>query len=66
MQEELNHLHDTATQLLGEHLGNWADSLLNAGGGHSDSRFIEALHALLTVRAALAPLVGNAQDASHG
>ncbi|WP_269779785.1 hypothetical protein [Chromobacterium phragmitis] len=28
--------------------------------------FIEALHALLTVRAALAPLVGNAQDASHG
>ncbi|TKC86028.1 hypothetical protein FAZ69_22250 [Trinickia terrae] len=66
MQDELNQLHDVASKLLGNHLGTWADSLMNATAGHDDNKALSVLHSLLAVRSALAPLVGSQQDTSHG
>ncbi|WP_199153366.1 hypothetical protein [Chromobacterium sp. ASV23] len=66
MQDELNHLHEQVSQLLGNHLGAWANDLMNTTAGHDDSRFLSVLHALLAMRSALAPLVSQTQDASHG
>ncbi|GLU31192.1 hypothetical protein WKR88_15815 [Trinickia caryophylli] len=66
MQEELNSLHEVASKLLSNHLGNWANAVTNATAGHDDSKFLGVVHALLSIRSALAPLVSQSQDSSHG
>lgn len=71
MLEELNELHTIASSLLGSHLSQWAESLAaqsleNTTAGHDDNKALSVLHALLSVRTALSPLVGNQQDTSHG
>ncbi|CAM2138316.1 MULTISPECIES: hypothetical protein [Paraburkholderia] len=67
MQNDLNQIHDVATKLLGSHLAQWGEAILNASAGHDDNKYLGVLHALLSVRNALEPFVGgHAQDASHG
>lgn len=65
MQDELNNLHAHVSQLMSNHLSAWANDLANAAAGQDDGRFLAVLHALLTSRSALAPLVSDAQDTSH-
>ena len=66
MLDELSNLHTHASQLLSKHLSDWAGELTNGTAGPDDSRFLSALHALLAIRGALAPLLGGEQDANHG
>jgi hypothetical protein len=66
MQDDLKHLHDTASKLLSSHLSTWAQSLAHAPAGHDDNAFLGELHALLSVRSALSPFIGDHRDASHG
>ncbi|OBU87132.1 hypothetical protein [Chromobacterium subtsugae] len=67
MQDELSTLHAHVSQLLSQHLIDWAGELMNGAAGEDDSRRLTKLRALLATRDALAPLLGGEQqDASHG
>ncbi|HVE08663.1 MAG TPA: hypothetical protein VNE00_15530 [Paraburkholderia sp.] len=65
MQDDLNQLHDIASKLLSSHLATWAESLTHTFA-HDDNQYLGVLHALLSVRSALAPFIGQQQDVHHG
>ncbi|MFB0823845.1 hypothetical protein ACEU07_00985 [Chromobacterium violaceum] len=66
MHNELNSLHAHVSQLLGQHLSDWAGELMSGAAVRDDNRRLAELQALLAMRGALTPLLGREQDTHHG
>ncbi|MFB9156476.1 hypothetical protein [Chromobacterium violaceum] len=66
MHNELNNLHAHVSQLLGQHLSDWAGELMSGAAVRDDNRRLAELRALLAARDALASLQDGEQDAHHG
>ncbi|MGQ5522749.1 hypothetical protein ACUHMQ_05740 [Chitinimonas sp. PSY-7] len=72
MNDELNNLHDTVSNLLSNGLHNWGDALTQAASDHDDNKFLSTIQALLTIRNVLTPLVSGQttstppEGAGHG